>query len=304
MVRDGFQFDEALVSKASKLLQSISCVNQLYIQFDVFLNAIGQDFPNTTSVIVDSVVVLISSPHPSIVRDILVFIHRYQIWSPSTDRLALVSSNLFPRLLSTPSLRDLSVVEDQRLLGAMIGFLRYGVWLSSPEAAQSFSPTSNIDPESVRDVVLNEVLVLVEPSLVHLLQNPFLRSFAFEFKTALLLISEILELSAFHQPTLTFVCSSRIPMLYPTLLSDLEHNDDYKHVVVWFMSNNICEWETVGADTWDRAKILLQTLEDEGFGDGLEQALFQDNSTMNGRAVKFYSSKITNTLGMNIPPPE
>ncbi|KAK2948894.1 hypothetical protein BLNAU_16237 [Blattamonas nauphoetae] len=81
MVRDGYPFDEKLTTKASKFLSSISRKFYLLFNYDDFLMSIRQD-----------------SPDPAAVD------------CSESNQLALVSSALLPRILSTTSLRDLNTV--------------------------------------------------------------------------------------------------------------------------------------------------------------------------------------------------
>ncbi|KAK2949251.1 hypothetical protein BLNAU_15854 [Blattamonas nauphoetae] len=90
--------------------------------------------------------------------------------------------------------------------------------------------------------------------------------------------------SALHQPTLNFICSSHIPMVFQSLLSKVEH-ENVQHFILWNISYHISKWENDGADTWCRGRILLQTLEQEGFRDHLEQTVLHDKSSMEGKYV-------------------
>ncbi|KAK2961870.1 hypothetical protein BLNAU_3307 [Blattamonas nauphoetae] len=77
----------------------------------------------------------------------------------------------------------------------------------------------------------------------------------------------ILEVSAFHKPTLDFVCSSHIPIVFQSHLSKVE--DDYqKAMTLANLSHNIDEWKKDGGDTVSRGRTVMQTLEQEGFRNG------------------------------------
>ncbi|KAK2945140.1 hypothetical protein BLNAU_19930 [Blattamonas nauphoetae] len=89
---------------------------------------------------------------------------------------------------------------------------------------------------------------------------------------------------AYHQPTLDFVCSSRIPMAFQSLLSKEEHEDTHQFII-WKMNDIINRLKEGGAEFWRRGRILLRTLEQEGFYERLEQTLLHDKSSEYGNAV-------------------
>ncbi|KAK2954882.1 hypothetical protein BLNAU_10212 [Blattamonas nauphoetae] len=70
MIRNGCEFDEELVSKASTLIDSITLYADHTDHIDLFLMAVEQDSTDPAAVFVDSVTVLLSSPHPSIFKAI------------------------------------------------------------------------------------------------------------------------------------------------------------------------------------------------------------------------------------------
>ncbi|KAK2961714.1 putative leucine-rich repeat protein [Blattamonas nauphoetae] len=263
MVRDGFHFDVELVRKVSKFLSSITSLIKTNDSFDGFLYALGQDSPHRTEIYVDSITTLLSSSHPSIFKGTLAFIRKCLDWGSHSNQLALVSSKLIPRIFSTPYLHDLSGIDDKVIMNDIITILECCVWLSSPDVLQALSPTSDIDPESVRDVVLHEVLIPMEQSLVQISRNPHFLSWNYKYEQTLKLLTEIFDASILHQPTLDFVCSSRIPMAYQTLLSKAE-NEYTLHSIIWRMADNINKWKEHGAESLGRGRLLLQILEQEG----------------------------------------
>ncbi|KAK2961774.1 hypothetical protein BLNAU_3211 [Blattamonas nauphoetae] len=205
-------------------------------------------------------------------------------------------------ILSTPHLRDLSVVEDKVIMNDILSIFKFGVWLVDASTVQFLSITSDTDPQSIRGVVLHEVLIPMEPSLVQISRNPHLLSWIDEYKDTLRLLINIFDMSAFHQPTLDFVCSSRIPMVFQSLLSKVEYKNTHQFII-WLMTSDTRTWKRDGAETWRRGRILLQTLEQEGFRDHLEQTLLHDKSPPYGRFVREYSYDLMNDLGLNTPQP-
>ncbi|KAK2943180.1 hypothetical protein BLNAU_21908 [Blattamonas nauphoetae] len=256
MVRNGYEFDQELVSKASAFLSSLKRHVNPLTESDVFLKAIGQDSPDPAAVI-----------------------------------------------LSTPHLRDLSLIDDQGVMNDIRFIFNRGVWISSTDGMRYLSPNSDTDSYSLRNLVLREVLIPMEPSLVQISHNLRLLSWNEEFKDTTELLTKIFEVGAFHQPTLDFICSSRIPMAFQSLLSEVEDEDTHQYIIL-LISDNINKWKYVGVETARRGRILLQTLEREGFIERLEQTLLLDKASEDGRCVRFFSFKIMNYLGVNSQQPE
>ncbi|KAK2961771.1 hypothetical protein BLNAU_3208 [Blattamonas nauphoetae] len=283
-----------LLSVAENLTSSTS--------IDDFLKAIGHGSPHPAAVFVDSMNVLLSSPHPSIVKGTLSFIDECLYHCSDSNCLALVSSKLIPRICSTPHLLDLSVIDDLLILRDILLILKNSLRLASLDAIQSLSARFDTEPKSIRNVVLHEVLIPIEPSLVQISHNPHLLSWKDGYRETFIFLNTVFEMIPFHQPTLDFICSSRIPIAFQSLLSKVD--DEYTHqFVIWLMTRDIRYWKEEGAETWYRGRILLQTLEQEGFHEEIEQTLLHNKSTEHGSNVRTNSFDILNYLGINSPKP-
>ncbi|KAK2954835.1 hypothetical protein BLNAU_10165 [Blattamonas nauphoetae] len=255
MVRDDSTFDQELLSKVSSFLRTINQNISHRLFVDDVLKKIGQKSPNPTAEL-----------------------------SSFPKQLTLIFSKLIPRVLSIPYLRDLSVIDDRNILRDILLILSTCIQISSPDTLRSLSTTLHADPDSIRDVVLYEVLIPMEPSLVQISRNILLLLWQPECEQTLLFMSNIFDKCAFHQPTLDFICSSRIPMAFQSLLSKVEYEYTH-HVIYLFMSNHIDEWKKHGTKTMRRGRILLQTLEQEGFRNHLEKTLLHDKSSEDGQCV-------------------
>ncbi|KAK2961721.1 hypothetical protein BLNAU_3158 [Blattamonas nauphoetae] len=250
MVEDGYHFDEGLIAKY------------------------GSDFAVG---FVNSTTILLSSSHRSIVRDTLSCVRECLRSCSSSNCRKIVSSKLFPRILSTPHLRDLSVVEDQGILRNLLWILQFGTI-------------------TFRDELLHEVLIPIEPSIVQISRNPHIVSWNDACHTALQFLFKLFNESANFQPSLDFICSSHIPMAFQSLLSKIEQEGTHPEFL-YYMFQTIFTWKYKGAESYGRRKILLQALEQEGFSEGLEQALLHNNLTRQGKLVRSRTSRIMRKLG-------
>ncbi|KAK2954884.1 hypothetical protein BLNAU_10214 [Blattamonas nauphoetae] len=297
MVRDGYQFNEEKLKQASTFFSKIERLNPPRSFFAKLLKTMGKDPAASIPTLLDSIIILLASPHHSIFMHSLSFLHKCLDWCSFPNRLTFLSAKLFSRMLSTPFLRDLSAIDNPSILNDVIWMSVSTIQLSFG-TIQSLSTICNTDPETIRDMVLHEVLIPIEPSLVQISRNPHLLSWNDECNATLIFLTRIFEMSPFHQPTLDFICSSRIPMAFQSLLSKVEDVDTNQYII-WKMFENINKWKEDGTETVSRGRRLLQTLEGEGFSEGLEQTLLHDESTKYGGLVRYRSFEFMKYLGLN-----
>ncbi|KAK2949250.1 hypothetical protein BLNAU_15853 [Blattamonas nauphoetae] len=130
MVRDDYNFDEELLKQASTFFSSIIRRATPGSFFESFLKTMREDPTDSIPTLLDSTIILLLSSHHSIIRDTLSFIAKVLDWSSLSNRLALVSSKLISRILSTPHLRDLSVIDNKDILNKILEILGKSLQLS------------------------------------------------------------------------------------------------------------------------------------------------------------------------------
>ncbi|KAK2942585.1 hypothetical protein BLNAU_22502 [Blattamonas nauphoetae] len=263
MVRDGCKFNEELLQKASKFLSSIRQKFNALSLSDNFVKAVGHNSPNPSAVFIDSMIVLLFSSHPSIFRDSLSLISTCILYCSSSTRLDLVSSNIIPRMLSTPLLQDLSVVDDQDVMNDVLELFKWCIRLTATDAVQFVWTPSDTETDSIRDVIYH---------------NPHVLSWIRVSQKRVVLLVDIIGMSAFHQPTLDVIRSSQIPILFQLRFSKVE-NENTNAFILELVCQTIRTWKNNGADTWRRGRILMQKPEQEGFGDRIELTLQHDTMT-------------------------
>ncbi|KAK2946004.1 hypothetical protein BLNAU_19080 [Blattamonas nauphoetae] len=109
-------------------------------------------------------------------------------------------------------------------------------------------------PQSIRDVFLHEVLIPMEPSLVQISRNRVLLSLGDECLVMFMLLYNIFAKCVFHRPTQDFICSSRIPIVFQSLLTEVEHEEAYQSILE-FLADDFRGWKRYGVDSagcWTR----------------------------------------------------
>ncbi|KAK2947875.1 hypothetical protein BLNAU_17200 [Blattamonas nauphoetae] len=304
LVRDNVPFHDSLLLKVTTFFSMLDpASNDLSLFVKDFKKKPGQNTTDAVPLFLDSIAVLLSSSHASILLAVLAYLHRYLASCSAPIQLNLLNSNLISIILSTHCLKDLSALDDQLILTDLIPILK----LFSPTSSISgmmlqLLASSHADGESIQDLMLQKVLIQMEPSLVQISRNPHLQLWGKECFEITGLLSIICEASAFYQPTLEFLCSSRIPIVIQPLLTEVENEEALQHFLLTF-ALFINRLKTDGAEVMHRGKILQRMLAREGFRDGLELTRLQHQSTIKSKFLRWHSFEIMVQLGMNSPKP-
>ncbi|KAK2948628.1 hypothetical protein BLNAU_16447 [Blattamonas nauphoetae] len=123
------------------------------------------------------------------------------------------------------------------------------ILLSSTDVLRMLATSGHTDPLRIREVVLKEALIPIEPALVLISRNHLILSWIDKWKTT-----------------------------KPALTAKKE-----------FISSNIIKWRTGGIEAKRRGKRIVQILKGEGFGEGIEQGLAYNNLTTRESDAQFHS---------------
>ncbi|KAK2958888.1 hypothetical protein BLNAU_6137 [Blattamonas nauphoetae] len=299
MVRNGFNLDEELASKASKLISLITQRVSLWDYAEKLWYAVGRGYEDKAEGFVDSIVMLLSSPHPSVFRNTMKFTSVFLRCFDWVSRFKMVSSHLIPKVLSALSRLDRTVIDEKELMDNIKTLFVWCSDLSAPIFVGHLAKQPSMDSRIVNNV----------PSLLQISRYHLLTSWRDGCEPIMDFMFNLFELSVKHQPALDFVCSSHIPMIYQSLLSKLEV-EDTKSDILWCLPRLVSTWQTdkeeeeqEEAEEKDEIVVRMHTLfqiyEKEGCGDGLEQTLFHDHLTAEGKFVRKSSYNGLTYLGMN-----
>ncbi|KAK2957312.1 hypothetical protein BLNAU_7690 [Blattamonas nauphoetae] len=302
IIRDGYPFDEALVRQISDFLRSISWNMPLLFSSSDLMRTLGQGSTDPMQVFVDSLILLLLMPFPSIVEETLPIVQRCHKESQST-LLKLHSSLPIWDTPFTSYLRELPGIADKGLLRAVLVILLAGLRVSSDDNYHPTMTDSNTAPQSIRDMVLREVFIPIEPSLARICQQNLLLPWDHVSVAIKPLIACIFDASVLHQPTHDFLSSSNIPLAFHSLLVESENRNEYMDVLS-SMDDFVMMWKENGTQYVHGGCLLLQTLEQEGFRDRLEATLLSDKLFENGETIRMYTFCILSFLGINSLEPE
>ncbi|KAK2954593.1 hypothetical protein BLNAU_10444 [Blattamonas nauphoetae] len=215
------------------------------------------------------------STNPAAVNT-LTMVNRCLVCATPSLRLTLVSSKLFPTILSTPHVNDLSVIEDQQVLREILMILHNPVTLLNTTYLGFPADSSDTGPQSVRNVVLHEVLIPIEPSLVQISRNPRFVLWNDESQEIWKLFFDFFE----------------------SLLTEVEH-EYARESFIYTIFDKIRSLKRLRGAALRRRRVLMEILKIEGILETVEQSLLHENNMTCGRNVRRYSIELLNKLGMN-----
>ncbi|KAK2963427.1 hypothetical protein BLNAU_1469 [Blattamonas nauphoetae] len=113
----------------------------------------------------------------------------------------------------------------------------------------------------------------------------------------------LFDLAVRHTPTMQFLLSSSVPLIFPTILSEV--TDDYA------VSRILTEFSifpflltVIGGEVRERTQDLVRMLRSEGLEEGMEQKLMDSASQKLGSIIRERSSELCNQFGWNGSDPE
>ncbi|KAK2949379.1 hypothetical protein BLNAU_15675 [Blattamonas nauphoetae] len=217
--------------------------------FDDLLKTTGHGSSHPAAGFVDSIAVMLSSSHPTIYCDTLSLLAEF------ADRF---SSKLKG--------------SDKNELNKILEILFRSVGSFPTNISENKSFYRNTDVQALREVMLHRTVIPIEQSLIQLYRHPHLLSWNDEYKKAFTLLDKIFKASAYHQPTLDFLRSSSIPLVFQSLLSKGE-DEDAQGWILYLLLSDFSRRKTDIDKIVGGGKILLQTLEQEELMTHLELTL-------------------------------
>ncbi|KAK2957576.1 hypothetical protein BLNAU_7475 [Blattamonas nauphoetae] len=293
--------DASLEAKAVKLLE--------YVDPDrgktahAFLSSFGRTIKKSSKNFIQSIVVLVSSPHRAITTATMKTLLSLIDWCHSHDQFALVKAGLVPQLINTLNPQSLSFSEAVDIHARLMDIIRESFLLATPESLEQLGIEDEDEQQAVHKTVLKKVII---PS------GQFIRYFCVnrysiidgELSYELMeLLAHLLRISSYYQPAVDIVLHMPVIIAIPCCLTFFE-----KDTTIWtflfYMVIAQWEWNDEGGEVPQMGMIMLRMLRMEGIEDVLEEKLQNDRNEDFGNRLVSYSIRWNNLQGMNIPKQE
>ncbi|KAK2948696.1 hypothetical protein BLNAU_16334 [Blattamonas nauphoetae] len=148
--------DVSLQAKAVKLLRSVDPQNRE--SADAFLNSIGRTTDESSTIFVQSIVILLSSPNRAVATTTMKILERMLVTCSRHSRLTLVNANLIPQLIASLNPLSLSFTEAVDLHINLVIIISNSIWLASPFGLRQLGIEDDNEQQAVHETVLKQVL--------------------------------------------------------------------------------------------------------------------------------------------------
>ncbi|KAK2956329.1 hypothetical protein BLNAU_8696 [Blattamonas nauphoetae] len=291
-------FDVSLEAKAVKFLECV--VPKTPYSPDAFLNSIASFSDKSQRGLVESMIILISSPNQAITTASMKMMRSLITRCSDKRRLDLVKAGLIPQLITTLNPLSLSFAEAVDIHTGLMSSITWFLWITTPFGLDYLDIVDGFQTQNVHKMVLKQVLVPSEEYICHLCTNRFSIIDGEQSEHFLLLLAYLLHICPNYQPTIDFVLHMPVFLTIPSCLTFFK-NDRSIWICLHSMNNIQQNWNETRGAARQEWKTVHRMLRMEGFEDLVEEKLLNDPKELRGRWIIGSSVDWNNQLGMNLP---
>ncbi|KAK2950670.1 hypothetical protein BLNAU_14341 [Blattamonas nauphoetae] len=225
-------------------------------------------------------------------------LNNHLCWCSEKVQLALIKTDLIPRLINTLNPQSLSFAKAADIRICLLNTITWSVWLATPNCMKYLGIEDLNEQQAVHETVLKQVLVPSEKYIWHLCVNRF-SIIDEQSKYFLTLLAQILRICPYYQPTMDFVLQMPVVLTIPSCLTFFEIDES-----IWTFLDRIIdaqlEWNKEGGEIRQMGKTVHRMLRMEGNEDAIEAKLRNEKNGEYGELIVAYSIQWNNMQGMNI----
>ncbi|KAK2959688.1 hypothetical protein BLNAU_5465 [Blattamonas nauphoetae] len=289
--------DASLEAKAVKFLESVDPENLESV--DDILPTFASPSDESLTGLTQCIVVLVSSPMQLIVSTSMKILVNMIGSCSAKVRRTLVNADLIPQLIITLNPPSLSFTEAENIHTYLLSSLTSCVMLATPYGLTDLEIEEGDEQQAVHETVFKQILAPSEQYIRHLCVNRNSIVDGDQSGEFVHIISQLLEISPFYQPTMDFVRSLPVFLSLPNCLTIFD-NDDTIFQFYEVLRYSVEQWNEKGGDIDRSGTKIIRSLRLEGIDDVLEQRLQNDGAEIRGDAIVDYSIMLNISLGMNI----
>ncbi|KAK2950109.1 hypothetical protein BLNAU_14911 [Blattamonas nauphoetae] len=288
--------DDSLEAKAVTFLRSV--VLEDMDSVDAFLNTIASSTDEFSTDFVQSIVVLISTPSHLIISTTMKILEDLFSLSSLHVRLALVKADLIPRLIITLNPLSLSFVETGNIHVHLLKIIEISLLLSISDTVAHVANRDRNEQLAAHETVLKQVLAPCEPYFCYLCVNRYFIVDGEQSYNFLVLLTRLLRISPFYQPTMDFIVNMPVVLTIPSYLTFIKN--DYS---IWlFLCDKVNarrEWNRPRGDQRQMENEVDRMLRMEGLEDVIEEKMQNSKNGYEGEFIISTSIVWNNMQGMN-----
>ncbi|KAK2952599.1 hypothetical protein BLNAU_12427 [Blattamonas nauphoetae] len=291
-------FDDSLEAKAVHFLRSVDPDDEESV--DSILKIFASNSDKSLTDFVQSIVVLISSTNLAITTTVLGILDSMIIWCSSKIRLPLIKADLIHQILNTLKPLSLSFAEAEDVHVNIMERIHHSIWLATPNGHRQLEIEDVNEQKDVRETVFLQVVTPSEHYIRHLCENRYSIIDGDQSKHFLALLTRLLQISPYHQQTMTFVLNMPVFLPITSCLTFIEDDDS-----VWRFLNEMNDaqrgWNKQGGNQRQLVNEVCQMLRLEGIEDVMEAKQRNDQNRSNGGGIVGNSMELNNLNGINLP---
>ncbi|KAK2953269.1 hypothetical protein BLNAU_11732 [Blattamonas nauphoetae] len=294
-------FDDTLETKAVKFLESVYEVDEE--SADAFLGNFGETSDDSPTDFVQSIVVLLSSSSQAITTATMKMLKNVVYYCSAEVLLPLVEADLIPQLINTLHPLSLSPTEAVDIPTSLISIISDSLRLATLSGLEELENDDSDETQAVCETVVQQVLIPSAESICHLCVNRFPIVDGEESERNLTVLTRILQLCPYNQPTMDLVLRMSVVLPIPSCLTIVDKEQSI-FMFLYNMNNAQWEWNDTKGEQQQMWKTVHQMLRMEGIEDVVEEKLQNDQRTSFGGDIVVDSMEWNNQLGMNLPKQE
>ncbi|KAK2958147.1 hypothetical protein BLNAU_6851 [Blattamonas nauphoetae] len=289
--------DDSLEAEAVEFLESVTPTQ--YSEADAFISSLKSISDEYTTDFVQSIMVLISSASQAIIVASIKMLDSLIIHSSIADQLVLIQADLIPQVIITLNPLSLPFAETEDIHLNLMTIITNSVWFTTPFGLGELKIEDRNKQLAVHKTVLNQVLVPSAKYICHLYLNRYSIVDRMPSMRYLQLLTILIEISPYYQPTMDLIVALPIFLAIPSCLTSFK--DGYSN---WsFLSVMIDvqqEWNETRGEMREMGKTVDRMLRMEGIEDVMEEKLQNDQKGYIGRRTVDRSIYWNNLQGMNL----
>ncbi|KAK2946512.1 hypothetical protein BLNAU_18554 [Blattamonas nauphoetae] len=289
--------DDSLEAKAVDFLKSVNPKDEK--SADTFLSTLGRTTDESLTDFIQSIVVLISSPNRIITTTAMEMLDLLILSCSEKFHLALVRADLIPQIFATLNPLSLSFAEAVDIHINLMDIIRMSVQLATSDGFYKLKIYEEDEEQAVHETVLKHVMLYSEKYIRHLCVNRFSLVDGDQSRRFLTLLTQLLGISPYYQPTMEFVLHMPVFLTIPSCLTFFENDRS----IWWFLSDMVDtqrEWNEQSGEVQQMGTTVLRMLRIEGIEDVIEETLQTDKGGYYGGLIVARSIDLNTLLGMNL----
>ncbi|KAK2947879.1 hypothetical protein BLNAU_17204 [Blattamonas nauphoetae] len=293
--------DDSLEGKAAKFLKYMRPYN--IKSTTAFLHSFASNSDKSLNIFIQSIVVLISSLNQTITTTAILMLSSLMEECSIPNRFALIKVDLIPHLINTLNPPSLSIAETVDIHTCLMKIIRNSLWLTTTDGLEILENEDRNEQLAVREIIFKQALFPSEKYICHLCMNRFSIVDETQSEIFLMLLTVLLQICPYHQPTMDIVLNMPVFLTIPSCLTFFENDlSIWRFVSSMFYAQR--ELNKTRGEVQQMWKTVHRMLRMEGSEDVMEEKSLNDRKDYVGRVIVADSIRLISLLGMNIPEQE